>query len=136
LLTDCHIYRYEEEKNRRISMSDISRRNKDGGRRVGDWRTMEDTRRDEVGGTELVDGNAKREDKRIKVDHLRVEGKIRKRVSNPIGLILTQQILRIKNTKPLHNRINKRISVSFFKGASNIIYEEDMINVSYPTSLS
>jgi hypothetical protein len=117
-------------------MSDISRRNKDGGRRVGDWRTMEDTRRDEVGGTELVDGNAKREDKRIKVDHLRVEGKIRKRVSNPIGLILTQQILRIKNTKPLHDRINKRISVSFSKGASNIIYEEDMINVSYPTSLS
>jgi hypothetical protein len=72
----------------------------------------------------------------MKVDHLSVEGKIRKRVSIPIGLILTQQIVRIKNTKPLHDRINKRISVSFFKGASNIIYEEDMINVSYPTSLS
>jgi hypothetical protein len=71
-----------------------------------------------------------------KQSHLSVEGKIRKRVSNPIGLILTQQILRIKNTKPLPNRINKRISISFSKGASNIIYEEDMINISYPTPLS
>jgi hypothetical protein len=71
-----------------------------------------------------------------KQSHLSVEGKIRKRVSNPIGLILTQQILRIKNTKPLHDRISKRISVSFSKGASNGIYEEDMINISYPVSLS
>jgi hypothetical protein len=50
-------------------------------------------------------------------------GQNKKSVSISDRLILTQLILRIKNTKQGHDRIKNRIYVSYSFGASNARYE-------------
>jgi hypothetical protein len=60
----------------------------------------------------------------------------KERVFNPDRLILTQLIFRIKNTKQSQDRIKNRIYVSCPFGVSNTRYENDMIDLSYPVTLS